>query len=79
MVNIAKKSRINKAPKKENNVCERCGKDGCKCSMLVEVGTGILLILLGGLLWFGALSLDIVFGLVLVLWGVKKLLCCRRR
>ena len=79
MVNIARKSRMNKAPKKGNNICERCGKEGCKCNMLIEVGTGILLVLLGVLLWFGTLSLNTVFGLVLILWGVKKLLCCRRR
>ncbi|MBI4158974.1 hypothetical protein HY500_01810 [Candidatus Woesearchaeota archaeon] len=69
---------MNKASKKENNICERCGKDGCKCSMAFEAGTGILLVILGGLLWFGVFSLPIVFGAVLVLWGIKKLLGCRK-
>ena len=79
MVNIARRNRVNKMSKQEKNVCERCGKEGCKCNMFVELGTGILLILLGALLWFETLTLNTVFGFVLVLWGVKKLLCCRRR
>lgn len=78
MVNIAKKSRLSKVPKQEKSMCEKCGKEGCKCNW-IEAGTGILLIVLGVLLWLGVLSLTIVFGAVLVLWGVKKLLCCRRR
>ena len=79
MVNIARRNRVNKMSKQEKNVCERCGKEGCKCNMFLYVVTGILLILLGVLLWLGALSLNTVFGLVLVLWGVKKLLCCKGR
>jgi len=72
-----RRNKIGKMPKQEKNICERYGGDWYKCNMLVEVGTGGLLVILGGLLWLGTFSLSTVFGLVLILWGIKKLFCCR--
>ena len=55
------------------NTCMMCNgsASGCHCGSWVIVW-GLVMLLLGVLLWLGRLSLDTTVALVLVLWGLKK-------
>jgi len=55
------------------NMCTMCGASGssCHCGSWVIVW-GLLLVLLGVLLWLGRLTLDTTAAVVLILWGMKK-------
>ena len=57
------------------NACMMCGGGGssCHCGSWVIVW-GLIMLLLGVLLWLRILSLDTTVAIVLVLWGIKKFL-----
>ena len=55
------------------NTCMMCGAGGssCHCGSWVIVW-GLIMLLLGILLWLGKLGLETTVAIVLVLWGLKK-------
>ena len=71
---------VTKKMSSKENVCMRCGFSDCKCGTWCIIG-GIVLILLGVLLWMGTLSLNITLAVLLILGGLCSLLCgykCRK-
>jgi hypothetical protein len=51
--------------------CNMCGKPGCGCYKWGSPLKGLILIVLGILFWSKALSLEQLFGILLVLGGLK--------
>lgn len=64
---------MKKMDKMSSKGCMMCGASGgaCHCGSWVIVW-GLVMVLLGVLLWIGRLGLDMTIAIVLVLMGVKK-------
>ena len=65
-------------PKKEMSntssygmVCPWCGREDCKCNSGLHVVKGLVLFLIGILLWAGVFSLTTAFIILFMLMGLK--------
>ncbi len=53
------------------NCCSMCGRPGCHCYKWTAPVKGLILVVLGALLWMGTWTLEVVLGILLVLGGIK--------
>tara|TARA_Y100000310_G_scaffold77602_1_gene74206 strand:+ start:1223 stop:1459 length:237 start_codon:yes stop_codon:yes gene_type:complete len=69
-----KKTRKRSVSKKASSkkLCNFCGGSSCVCQSHIIV-RGVVLLLLGILLWANVLDLRLTVALLLVLWGIKKI------
>jgi|TARA_Y100000310_G_scaffold159627_1_gene159259 hypothetical protein len=68
---------VKKVVKSTNLSCDYCGKGGCGCTggyKAIMFIKGIVFLAVGYLLWNGQLILEQAIGILIIIWGLKKLL-----